>query len=84
VNREAAARYGITVAPSRTSSRRRWEKTNLTLTIEGRQRFPVRVRYAPEYRADPAALGGVLVTAPNGTQVPLGQVAEIAASPARR
>src|SRR5438876_559062 len=77
VNREAAARYGITVGAVQDVIETAVGETNLTLTIEGRQRFPVRVRYAPEYRADPAALGGVLVTAPNGTQVPLGQVAEI-------
>jgi Cu(I)/Ag(I) efflux system membrane protein CusA/SilA len=47
------------------------------MTIEGRQRFPVRVRYAAPYRASPQALGSVLVTAPNGTQVPLAQVAEL-------
>src|SRR6185436_15028611 len=52
-------------------------ETNLTLTIEGRQRFPVRVRYAPEYRASAEALAGVLVTGPGGAQVPLGQVADI-------
>src|SRR5207247_1690753 len=77
VKREAAARYGITVGAIQDVIETAVGETNLTLTIEGRQRFPVRVRYAPEYRADPAALGGVLVTAPNGTQVPLGQVAEI-------
>ena len=52
-------------------------ETTLTMTIEGRQRFPVRVRYAPQYRADPAALAGVLVASPNGSSVPLGQVAHI-------
>src|SRR5207249_795256 len=52
-------------------------ETSLTVTIEGRQRFPVRVRYAPEYRANPRALGSVLVAAPNGTPIPLGQLAEI-------
>jgi Cu(I)/Ag(I) efflux system membrane protein CusA/SilA len=52
-------------------------ETNLTLTIEGRQRFPVRVRYALQYRSSAEALAGVLVAAPNGTQVPLGQLADI-------
>ena len=47
------------------------------MTIEGRQRFPVRVRYAPEYRADPQAIGRVLVAASNGAQIPLSQVARI-------
>jgi len=77
VNRQAAARYGITVGAIQDAIETAVGETNLTLTIEGRQRFPVRVRYAPEYRTDAQALGGVLVTAPNGTQVPLAQVAEL-------
>ncbi|HEV8440589.1 MAG TPA: CusA/CzcA family heavy metal efflux RND transporter [Methylomirabilota bacterium] len=77
VNREAAARYGITVGVIQDVIETAVGETNLTLTIEGRQRFPVRVRYAPRYRASAEALGSVLVTAPNGTQVPLGQLADI-------
>src|SRR5262245_26155471 len=77
VNREAAARYGITVGAIQDVIETAVGETNLPLTIEGRQRFPVRVRYAPQYRSDAHALGGVLVTGPGGTQVPLAQLAEI-------
>jgi Cu(I)/Ag(I) efflux system membrane protein CusA/SilA len=77
VNRVAAARYGITVGAVQDVIETAVGETNLTLTIEGRQRFPVRVRYAAQYRASGGALGGVLVTAPNGTQVPLAQLADI-------
>ena len=77
VNREAAARYGITVGAIQDVIETAVGETNLTLTIEGRQRFPVRVRYAPQYRASPEALASVPVPAPNGMQVPLGQLAEI-------
>src|SRR2546427_30386 len=77
VNRKAAARYGITVGAIQDVIETAVGENNLTLTIEGRQRFPVRVRYAPEYRTNAQALGSVLVTAPNGTQVPLGQLADI-------
>ena len=77
VNREAAARYGITVGAIQDVIETAVGETNLTLTIEGRQRFPVRVRYASQYRQNPEALGSVLVGAPNGSQIPLGQVAEI-------
>ena len=77
VNREAAARYGITVGAVQDVIETGVGEMNLTLTIEGRQRFPVRVRYAPQYRVDARTLGSVLVTAPNGLQVPLGQFAEI-------
>ena len=67
VNREAAARYGITVGAIQDVIETAVGETNLTLTIEGRQRFPVRVRYAPQYRATPEALASVPVPAPNGT-----------------
>ncbi|HVQ77120.1 MAG TPA: CusA/CzcA family heavy metal efflux RND transporter [Candidatus Binatia bacterium] len=77
VNREAAARYGITVGAIQDAIETAVGETNLTVTIEGRQRFPVRVRYAPRYRASPETLGSVLVSTPNGTPVPLGQLAEI-------
>ncbi|MBI3126295.1 MAG: efflux RND transporter permease subunit [Candidatus Tectomicrobia bacterium] len=77
VNRVAAARYGITIGAIQDVVETAIGENNLTLTIEGRQRFPVRVRYAPQFRATPHALGSVLVSAPNGTQIPLAQLAEI-------
>jgi Cu(I)/Ag(I) efflux system membrane protein CusA/SilA len=77
VNREAAARYGLGVGAILDVIETAVGETNLTLTIEGRQRFPVRVRYGSAYRSSPEALGGVLVTAPSGTQVPLAQLADI-------
>ena len=77
VDRQAAARYGIGVGAIQDVIETAVGETHLTLTIEGRQRFPVRVRYAAAYRSSPDALAGVLVTAPNGTQVPLGQLAQI-------
>jgi Cu(I)/Ag(I) efflux system membrane protein CusA/SilA len=77
INREAAARYGIGVGPILEVIETAVGETNLTLTIEGRQRFPVRVRYAAGYRSSAQALGGVVVTAPNGTQVPLAQLADL-------
>ena len=77
VDRQAAARYGIGVGAIQDVIETAVGETNLTLTIEGRQRFPVRVRYAAAYRSSSEALAGVLVTAPSGTQVPLGQLAQI-------
>lgn len=77
VDRAAAARYGIGVGDVQEVIETAIGETNLTTTIEGRRRFPVRVRYAPEFRADPAALGGVLVTARGGAQIPLREVATI-------
>jgi copper/silver efflux system protein len=77
IDRPAAARYGIGVGDIQQVIENAVGETTLTMTIEGRRRFPVRVRYAPQYRGDPTALAGVLVATPNGTPVPLGQVARI-------
>ncbi len=78
VDRTAAARYGIGVGDIQQVIETAVGETTLTMTIEGRQRFPVRVRYAPEYRADPQALGRVLVASPSGAQIPLSQLATVA------
>ena len=77
VDRAAAARYGIGVGDIQQVIETAVGETPLTTTIEGRQRFPVRVRYAPAYRTDPQALGRVLVASPSGAQIPLAQLATI-------
>jgi Cu(I)/Ag(I) efflux system membrane protein CusA/SilA len=77
IDRAAAARYGLGVGDVQNVIENAVGETTLTMTIEGRQRFPVRVRYAPQYRADPQALASVLVAGPTGNPVPLGQVAQI-------
>jgi Cu(I)/Ag(I) efflux system membrane protein CusA/SilA len=77
IDRAAAARYGLGVGDVQQVIEQAIGETVLTTTIEGRRRFPVRVRYAEPYRADPQALGRVLVAAPGGLQVPLSQVTTI-------
>ena len=77
VDRTAAARYGIGVGEVQQVIEHAVGETVLTTTIEGRARFPVRVRYRPEDRADAQALSQVLVSAPGGAQIPLGQLARI-------
>jgi Cu(I)/Ag(I) efflux system membrane protein CusA/SilA len=77
IDRAAAARYGLGVSEIQQVIETAIGETVLTSTIEGRQRFPVRVRYAAQYRADPEALGQVLVASPRGPQVPLGELARI-------
>jgi len=77
VDRARAARFGLTVSAVQEVIRTAIGERNLTLTLEGRQRFPVRVRYASEFREDPQALGNVLVATPSGQQLPLAQVADI-------
>src|SRR4029453_10630907 len=77
IDRAAAARYGIRVGDIQQVIETAIGETALTTTIEGRRRFPVRVRYAPEYRADPQLLGQVLVASPTGTQIPLSELARL-------
>lgn len=77
IDRAAAARYGVGVGAVQEVIEHAVGETTLTTTIEGRERFPVRVRYAPNYRADPQALTRVLVPTPAGAQVPLGQLARV-------
>jgi copper/silver efflux system protein len=77
VDRAAAARYNISVADVQRVIESAVGDTTLTTTIQGRERFPVRVRYGPEFRADAQALGGVLVASPSSGQIPLSQIAGI-------
>ena len=74
VDRPAANRYGLNVGDVEDVIVTAIGGKNLTTTIEGRQRFPVRVRYARDFRANPQQLGDVLVTGSNGGQVPLDHV----------
>jgi Cu(I)/Ag(I) efflux system membrane protein CusA/SilA len=77
VDRSAADRYGLNVADVEDVIETAIGGKNLTTTIEGRQRFPVRVRYARDFRENPQQLGEVLVTGSNGAQVPLSEVVKI-------
>jgi Cu(I)/Ag(I) efflux system membrane protein CusA/SilA len=77
VDRDRAARFGIGVSDVQQVIETAIGETTVTTTIEGRQRFPVRVRYAPEFRNDATAIGNVLVSAPDGAQIPLDQLATI-------
>jgi copper/silver efflux system protein len=76
-NREAAARYGIRVGEVQDVIETAIGGKNLTTVIDGRQRLPVRVRYARDFREDPETLSRVLVDASSGAQIPLGEVADI-------
>ena len=77
VKRESLGRYGLTVEDAHMAITSAVGGENVTTTIEGRARFPVNVRYPRELREDLTDLAGVLVRTPSGTQVPLGQLAEL-------
>src|SRR5690606_17020848 len=49
----------------------------LSTTVEGRERFPIRARYAREWRDSPDAIRNILIPTATGTQIPLGQISEI-------
>ncbi|HCC57586.1 MAG TPA: CusA/CzcA family heavy metal efflux RND transporter [Solibacterales bacterium] len=77
IDRPAAARYGIDVGAIQDTIETAIGEKVLSTSIEGRQRFGIRVRYAPQYRGDLQALGNVLVDAPGGAQIALGRLASI-------
>ncbi|MBX7062686.1 MAG: CusA/CzcA family heavy metal efflux RND transporter [Pyrinomonadaceae bacterium] len=77
IDRTAAARYGIDVAEVQEVIEKGIGEVNITTTIEGRNRFPIRVRYAPEYRRDPEAIGKIPLITASGATVPLADVAKI-------
>jgi Cu(I)/Ag(I) efflux system membrane protein CusA/SilA len=77
IDREAAARYGIKVGDIQDVIQSAIGGMNVSWTVEGLERYPINVRYPRELRNDPATLKEVLVAAPSGAQVPLGQLAEL-------
>lgn len=77
INRQAAARYGIDVGMIQDAIEKGIGETNLSITIEGRRRFPIRVRYAPEFRQNIEAIGQLPVIMPNKNTVPLAELADI-------
>ena len=77
VQREEAARHGLSVADVNMVVAQAIGGENVSETVEGRQRYPISVRYAREFRDDPEILGRVLIATPDGAQVPLSQVTKI-------
>jgi copper/silver efflux system protein len=81
IQREAIARYGLTVEDVQDIIQAAIGGANATRTVEGRERYAVNVRYERDYRGDLAALERVLVPIPSGGQVPLGQLAHVVLTP---
>jgi len=76
-DREAIGRYGLNVADVQEVVATAIGGRNVTTTVEGRERFPVQVRYQRERRQDIEEMEKVLVETDGGEQIPLGQVAEV-------
>jgi Cu(I)/Ag(I) efflux system membrane protein CusA/SilA len=77
LKREQLARYGMTIDQANDVVMSAIGGENITTTVEGRERYPVNVRYMRDYRSDLNLLGRTLVMAPNGTQIPIAQIADI-------
>jgi Cu(I)/Ag(I) efflux system membrane protein CusA/SilA len=77
LNREAMARYGMSVNEVQELLQVAIGGMTLSTSVEGRERFPLRVRYARELRDNPDDIKRILVPAMNGIQIPLGEVADI-------
>lgn len=77
INRENIARFGLSVQEVQAFIQTAIGGDNLTMTIEGRERYPVRLRYMREYRDSIEALKRILVITPQGEKVPLSRLAEI-------
>jgi copper/silver efflux system protein len=75
--RDQLARYGLTVEQVQMVIGAAIGGENVTTTIEGRERYPVNVRYPRELRDDLGRLGRVLVPTPGGAQLPLAQLADL-------
>ncbi|MDP1725276.1 MAG: efflux RND transporter permease subunit [Bacteroidota bacterium] len=77
LNREAMARYGMSVSDVQEVLQVAVGGMALSSSVEGRERFPLRVRYARELRDNPDDLKRILIPGMNGVQVPLGEIAAI-------
>lgn len=77
IRRDEISRYGLNVEDVQQTIETAIGGMQITSTVEGRERFPVRVRYPRELRDDPESLGKILIPTPTGAQVPLKQLVRI-------
>lgn len=77
IDRKAIARYGLSMSNIQNFIEVAIGGVKQTTTVEGRERFPVRVRYAREFRDNPEDVKNVLIPTPSGAQIPLGELAEV-------
>jgi Cu(I)/Ag(I) efflux system membrane protein CusA/SilA len=80
VDRDEAARYGLSVADVQTAVSSGIGGRNIAENIEGRERYPINVRYEQDFRDSVDRMRGVLIGTPSGSQIPLGQVARVSFS----
>ncbi len=77
INRQNIARYGLSIEKVQQTIETAIGGMEITTTVEGRERYPVRVRYPRELRNSPEEIEQILVPTPTGAQIPLGQLVEV-------
>ncbi|MEK6406380.1 MAG: efflux RND transporter permease subunit [Acidobacteriota bacterium] len=77
LKREELARYGLTVDQANEVVMSAIGGENVSTTVEGRERYPINVRYMRDYRSNLDSLNRILVMAPGGAQIPIAQIADI-------
>lgn len=77
VNRPVAARYGLTVADVQRTITSEIGGADVAQNVEGRERFPIAVRYQRDFRDNPSAISQVLIATPAGELIPIGEVAHV-------
>ncbi|HAX95929.1 MAG TPA: cation transporter, partial [Prolixibacteraceae bacterium] len=77
IDRVAIGRYGLNIADVQMYLEVAMGGMALTTTVEGRERYNIRARYAREWRDDPEVMKRILIPAPTGQQIPLGEIANV-------
>jgi len=80
VNRPEAAKYGLTIADVQQAVESGMGGMNVAENVEGRERYPINVRYERDFRDNVDELRHVLIATPSGTQIPIVQVANVSFS----
>jgi Cu(I)/Ag(I) efflux system membrane protein CusA/SilA len=81
INRTEIAKYGLSIRDVQDYVETAIGGMKVSTTVEGRERFPIRVRYAREWRDDPSAIETMQVPTPTGSYIPLAQLADITYRP---
>lgn len=77
IDREKIARYGLNIADVQQTIEIAIGGKTISKTVEGRERFPIRVRYPRELRDDPESINNIFIDTPTGAKIPLGQLVDV-------
>ncbi|SPF43025.1 copper/silver efflux system, membrane component [Syntrophobacter sp. SbD1] len=77
IKREELARYGLTVGQVESTITSAIGGENISTTVEGRERYPINIRYLRDYRSTVDRLNRTMIATESGTQVPIAQLADL-------